>query len=207
MMKHVFSRWMTGGLAILALTAVAGAAPITGSLPLSAAGTAASVLSGTNLSDSSTITMPGTVYVVALDGAVGGYTALDGDSSPVLDFGPHVLDLNNLMGFTLNPGLAFNDYGSFGGVTFGEIVSQSDNFLDAYLEGVFTPGPLIAAEAGPTSIRFSINKSGDSVSEAITLTAPPAPPAQGEVPEPGAWVLLCGGIGAIVLGRRGLRKA
>lgn len=119
------------------------------------------------------------------------------DYSPVpilTPFGPTALDLTNLLSFTMSN--AF--YGSFA-TTSGFIVSQSASFLDVYLEGVFTPGAGIpGALPSATSLRISLNQSGKSVSQAITLNSPPT------IPEPAAMALVGSGLAglAFVLGRR-----
>ncbi len=66
-----------------------------------------------------------------------------------------------------------------------QIVNQSANFLDIYLRGMFTPaGTLSSFNATDTSIRISINLSGDSLSSAFTLNTPAV-----NVPEPSTYVL------------------
>lgn len=66
-----------------------------------------------------------------------------------------------------------------------QVVNQSANFLDVYLRGMFTPaGTLSSFNATDTSLRISINLSGDSLSSAFTLNTPAV-----NVPEPSTYVL------------------
>jgi len=66
-----------------------------------------------------------------------------------------------------------------------QIVNQSANFLDIYLRGMFTPsGTLASFNPTDTSLRISINLSGDSLSSAFTLNTPAV-----NVPEPSTYVL------------------
>ncbi len=66
-----------------------------------------------------------------------------------------------------------------------QIVNQSANFLDVYLRGMFTPaGTLSSFNATDTSLRISINLSGESLSSAFTLNTPAV-----NVPEPSTYVL------------------
>ena len=73
--------------------------------------------------------------------------------------------------------------------TSGVIVQRTANFLDLLMQGVYTPGSVvqIGVQPTPASVRVSINQSGSSLSQAITLSA---------VPEPSSLVLL--GIGSLV---------
>lgn len=94
-------------------------------------------------------------------------------------------------------------WGSFH-ATSDTIVSHTPFFYEAVVLGVFTPGPGLPGKL-PTAgeLRISINRSGKSLSEAITLDTPPL-----AIPEPGNVATLVGmGLsGAGFLLRKRLRK-
>lgn len=168
------------------------AVPIDGSLPLVGVNVSQN---GADLSSSTMITVSDTIT-----SGVG-----MGDYDPVptsTSFGGHILDLNDLVGtFSLsNP-----TYGTFD-PTSAMIVSQTAAFLDIFFLGTFTPGAGLSAglDPSPTSLRISLNQSGTSLSEAITLNSPPVPVTPGNpVPEPGTWaLLLTGTLGLLAYGWR-----
>jgi hypothetical protein len=102
-------------------------------------------------------------------------------------FGPHVLDLSSLPALAASFSISNASYGSFAAAS-AVIVQRTANFLDVFLLGTFTPGPGIpGAVASPTSLRISVNQSGESLSEAITLNSPPA-----TIPEPATLALFGG---------------
>ena len=163
-------------LAVVALMAtVASAGPIAGSLPL-----AGFIVTqdGANLAVStliSSVTAPTSGFGV-------------GDFAAVLpvgsDFGPTLLDLTAGT-FSLSNAV----YGTFVSSAM-TIVTQNASFLDVYFLGTYTPGSGIpGVDPGPASARVSINQSGESLSEAITLNAPPA-----GIPEPATMALMGGGL-------------
>jgi hypothetical protein len=120
-----------------------------------------------------------------------------GDYSPIVlgsTYNTSTLDLTNLTTFSLSNAT----YGSFT-TTSGSIIQQSANFLDVFLLGTYTPGPGIPGFiATPASLRISINQSGTSLSEAITLNSPPA-----NVPEPGTYAMIgTSSIGGLLMLRR-----
>lgn len=141
---------------------------------------------GTDLSTSTLITAADTVTSSPGTGALA--------PPPLLtSFGPNSIDLSMAasgFGFSLTNAT----YGTFTGTT-GTIVQQTADFIDLYILGSLTVG----AESGPASVRISINLSGTSLSEAITLNAPPA-----SIPEPTSVALA--GIGLAAAGLVGLRK-
>lgn len=105
-----------------------------------------------------------------------------------------VLDINSLSTFSYTT--PSGTFGKFNGVTVGLVVQQTTNFLDVYLEGIFTPDPLPSGNAvlsgldpTPTSLRISINQSGQSVSATITQASPPV-----GIPEPATLALLGAGL-------------
>jgi len=121
-----------------------------------------------------------------------------GDYAPIpvaTNFGPTTLDLTNFTTF------AFSDatYGSWTSAS-GVVVQQTANFLDVFILGTFTPGPgLPGFIATPGSLRISVNQSGGSLSEAITLVSPPLT----LVPEPGTYAMIAtSGIGGLLMLRR-----
>jgi MYXO-CTERM domain-containing protein len=174
----------------VASTMSASAALVSGSLPFAGFGV---TQNNTNLS-TSTVFTPTTLLS---DFGTGDLAVI-----PVLTpGGPGVLDLNDLGSYTFT----FGTWGTFDASnTPGDtvVVSQSANFLDVYLLGTFTPGASLLVvdptyEATPTSVRLSLNQSGDAVSYAGTLTAPPA-----NIPEPSATALGLTGLATILLVRR-----
>jgi hypothetical protein len=180
------SRIVSAGIAVLALGSICSASPINGSDPFAGFGASQN---GADLSVSTIIT----------DSAALTSGAGLGDFSPIpefANFGPSTLNLTNFAAFTLNNAI----YGSFA-TTSGSIITQTPDFLDVVLDGLYTPGPGLAAGLDPTvsSLRISINVSGGSLSEAITLNSP-ALQSQSNVPEPGTGVLLLLGGSLTLLG-------
>jgi hypothetical protein len=175
------------GVAVLALNSVCSASPINGSLPLSGntvTQNGANLLVSTTISDASTLTSgPGA-----------------GDYSPIplsTSYGPATLNLNNFTTFSLSNAT----FGSFA-TTSGLIVTQTASFLDVFLLGTYTPGAgLPGKDPTPSSLRISVNQSGTSLSEAISLNSP-ALPSPG-VPEPGTLIML--GVPLVGLGLYGRR--
>ena len=129
-----------------------------------------------------------------------------GEYSPVpfmTSFSGHVLDLSSLASLVASFQLTNPTYGKFV-PTAASILSRSANFLDIFFLGDFTPESGLAGfELSPTSLRISLNQSGLSISEAITLNSPPI---RITVPEPGTlFLLMTGGFGLLGFGLR--RKA
>lgn len=168
-------------VALLAAASLSYAVPIDGSLPLIGLNVQQN---GADLSVSTLITVDDTV---ASGIGVGDYAPI-----PLLtSFGPHTLDLNDLVGsFSLTNAM----YGTFT-ATSAMILLRENDFLDIFFLGTFTPGPGLAAilDPSPTSLRISLNQSGRSISEAITLNSPPIRVPTDPVPEPGTWVLMITG--------------
>lgn len=177
-------------VAVVATGGISHAVPIVGSLPLAGLNV---TQNGANLAVSTLIT--------AADSMVSGPGM--GDYSPIApigtSFGAHTLDLSDLVALVANFSISNANFGSFT-ATSAQILTRSAEFLDIFFLGDFTPGPaLLAANpaldpSSATSLRISINQSGQSLSEAITLNSPPFTPPGGQVPEPGTWVLLTTGI-------------
>jgi hypothetical protein len=180
-----------GTLLCLALGATASADLINGSLSLAGLEVHQN---GSNLGVSTQITADGDIVV---SGGIG-------------DFGP--VDLYAVFDCTpinvLSPGTGFDfvmshsDWGIFTAQS-GTIVTQTASYLDLLLTGIYSPGNQLKSELGKdlddtaATLRISINQSGTSVSEAVTLSA---------VPEPTSWVLAGSGlVGMLFLRRRKAR--
>lgn len=84
--------------------------------------------------------------------------------------------------------LSNDDYGTFTATSGLILPGRSENYLELFMDGLFTPGPELAGfSATPAHLRISINQSGKSLSEAITLSV---------IPEPSS--LMLAGLGSIV---------
>jgi hypothetical protein len=182
---NAMRRFVMLAAALMAFSALAGATPIVGSLVLSSAG---ALMNGTDLSNSTILTPVGLVTGLSS----GDYSVVP-VSTPGTD---GVIDTTALSVFNV----VFAGYGSFA-ATSGVLVSQSANFLDVFYLGDFTPsgGPLSGFDVSPTSVRISLNFTGNSTSYGGTLASPPE---DNPVPEPGTYAL----IGAGLLGLFTLRR-
>lgn len=180
-------KWLGHGLigAVLITTAFsnAQAAQIDGSIALAAD---RAEVNGPSLVESD-------VFTAINLGAFGG---LD-DFSAVpdnIDVGSSVLDLNNLLGYTLS-GADFGDWVT----TAGEFAFIGSNVLGVTLEGTFTPA-FGGYDPTPGVLVISLTQAGSSYSWSATLdTTPDAP---GEVPEPYSAALVAGGLVAVGVLRR-----
>jgi hypothetical protein len=181
-------------IAMLVSASVAPASPINGSLPLN----------GGNLTqngaDLSLSTMISATLTLNLSLGSGDYAFI-----PLLtNFGPTTLN------YTSNATLSTFSFSSAVWGTFvasadpaNQVVQKTANFLDVFIIGTFTPGTNAGwAGKDPTqsSLRFSINQSGSSISEAITLSSP-ATPSPG-APEPQTLALIGSALVGLALASR-----
>ena|SRR5690349_18572720 len=123
-------------------------------------------------------------------------------------FTPTMLNLANLNTFSFTDAPGNTGWGTFvaNHPSFpNQVVQHTANFLDVLMDGTFTPGlkflahhPYVPSEE---ILRISLNQSGKSLSEAVTLNSPP------QAPEPGTLVLLGSGILALVVRRTRASKA
>ncbi len=168
----------------------------------SSIGSLGATMTGTNLS------APG---LITISSPFSGLSS--GDYSPFSPFslftlGNGPLDLTNMSTWNITgPAATFGTYT----VQSLTIITQNANFLDVYTSGLFTPGSNVGTEAGGcsdagntcvatlTSLRWSFNQSGQSISAAGTLNSPPVPV---NVPEPVSLSLLGFGLFGWAASRR-----
>jgi hypothetical protein len=172
----------------LGFSSLATASTISGSLVFSAFGSSIA-LDGITVG-SSTLFTP-----IAFD-TPGVFTGLATGSYSVIPNGTPgkggQIDSTNLSAFFLD----FGTYGSFT-ATSGVIVTQITDFVDFLFTGTYTPGPglLPATKEGFTTVRVSINKTGEAIAYAGSLDTAP-------IPEPATSVLIGIGLLSVVMFRR-----
>ena len=171
---------------LVASSGVMQASAISGSLPFVVF---TATENGVNLSSS---TMESAVQSLTSGPGVGDFSVV-----PVMTaFGS--ISLNDLT-VASGGGFSFSNatYGSFVAKG-GSIVTQTSNFLNVTLTGVYDPGPGIpGVSPSPAVVHLSFNQTGSSLSGSYTLAT---------VPEPGAFALLGSGILACWRGFRWQRK-
>jgi len=165
-MKLTLRKFLLTAAATVAALAIGGgssqAGPVNGSIGMAAI--LPTLANGTNLGN--------TTQINILTWITTGFGTMDYAPIPITTpYGTTPLDLTSLATFTISNA----SWGTFAAST-GMIVQQTASFLDVYLMGTYTPGPLmVGVDPGPTSFRISFNQSGASISGAATLSSPPAP--------------------------------
>lgn len=171
-MRRTFLSFGIAALSLSLASVGAQAQQLNGSLPLAGIGV---MQDGANLSLSTTVI---DAFAVTTGAGAGDYAAIPFFTT-----------------FTTTPlALATPTTFSFSNAVYGSFMATSDVVLthtasnyDVELFGTYTPGPgLSGFVATPGEVRVSINQSGASLSQAITLSTPAA------VPEPGRVALLAG---------------
>ena len=189
-------RYFAAAALMLLATGVIQASPIAGSLPLNGQNVTQ------NGADLSVSTMIMAAATLTASPGTGDYLFIPVGTS----FGPSTLNYTSnatLSTFTFTSAV----WGTFAATNNAQnqVVQKTANFLDVFIVGIFTPGTNPGwAGKDPTesSLRFSINQSGASISEAITLNSPALPPPG--VPEPATMALM--GAGLVGLGLFGRNR-
>lgn len=191
MILHKLIKYSAPAALFLAAGMAGHASMIVGSFPLNGGGL---TQDGANLGVS---TMVSATLLTNLGAGAGDYAFIPAST----DFGGATLDYSStaaLAGFSFSSPL----WGTFTAQAnpANAIVQKTANFLDVFIVGTFTPGTSAGwtgKDPTESSLRFSINQSGASISEAITLNSPALPPPG--VPEPGTMVLYGSALVAVSL--------
>ena len=197
MKLHSVIKFIVPAVLLLLVAGLSQAATINGSLSLNGGGL---TQNGANLSVSTQITA---TTMATLSAGIGDYL------TPVpisTNFGASILDITALQNYTFTSAV-FGTFHALNDPT-NIVVQRTASFMDVFLIGTFTPGTS-AAWAGftPTrsSLRFSINQSGGSISEAITLNSPDLPPPG--TPEPATMALMGSAlVGLGLIGRKRIHR-
>jgi hypothetical protein len=139
----------------------------------------------------------GTTPALSVVSSSGGFSV-----ATLTSFSTATLNLTNLVGFTLSNGTygTFTSIASDGLGDVSEVLSHTGNFVDVYLIGNYSGGPVGASTLA--SLRISINYSGGpTASVAATLAIPQATIA----PEPASLAMVVmglAGVGGLAVSRR-----
>ncbi|AMV39522.1 PEP-CTERM sorting domain-containing protein [Planctomyces sp. SH-PL62] len=184
-------RILLAGVVLALATSSVQAADVNGQLAIGVLGKVTSTGSDLN-SPTAVITIP---KLQATDDGSNDFTVIT--AGTVVDNDGATLDIA-----AAAAGFNFSMNGTYG--TFvadlGNIVTQSADFLNLYVEGLYTPAGGVTGDPGRASLNITLTFNNGVYGFAAVLNAPPTP----VVPEPSSVALA--GIGLASAGLFGLRK-